>query len=59
MDQLTMSVKEMAKQMGICIPKAYELAKRKDFPALVLGKRIVIPVHAFEKWLVDNAYEYK
>jgi excisionase family DNA binding protein len=54
MERMTMNVKEMALQLGISRPKAYELVKRENFPAIFLGKRIVIPVAAFEKWLMES-----
>jgi len=37
--------------------KAYELARRKDFPAIRIGRRIVIPKAAFERWLEQAALE--
>lgn len=53
--RMTMTVPEMAQQLGISRPKAYELAKRDGFPALHLGKRVIIPTAAFEDWLMENA----
>lgn len=51
MEKLTMNVKEMAQVLGISLPKAYDLANREDFPALRLGRRIVIPKAEFKEWL--------
>lgn len=53
--KLCISVPEMAKQMGISRPKAYELANSKGFPAIRIGKRIVIPCAAFADWLQKAA----
>ena len=50
-NKLCISVPEMAKQMGISRPKAYELANSKGFPAIRVGKRIVIPYATFADWL--------
>lgn len=50
-NKLCISVSEMAKHMGISRPKAYELANSKGFPAIRVGKRIVIPYAAFADWL--------
>ena len=50
-----MSVQELASQLGISLPKAYELVKRPGFPVLRIGTRILIPVDAFREWLSDNA----
>lgn len=38
--------------MEISLPKAYELVKKKDFPTIKVGTRILIPVDAFKEWLV-------
>ena len=55
MDKATMSVQELSAQMGISLPKAYELTKLPDFPVLRVGTRILIPVDAFKCWLANNA----
>lgn len=52
MEKETMSVQELSAQMGISLPKAYELVKSPGFPFIRLGTRILIPVEAFRKWLV-------
>lgn len=52
-NKAAMSVGELAEQLGISKPKAYELANRRDFPSIKIGKRIIIPVHAFEEWLMS------
>lgn len=53
--KMTLNVSELAEQLGISKPKAYDLVKRKDFPAVSIGKRIIIPVSALQEWLLDNA----
>lgn len=55
MERMTMNVSEMAQQLGISKPKAYELCKRDGFPAINVGKRVIIPITAFENWLMDSA----
>lgn len=52
MEKSTMSVKELAGQLGISMPKAYELVKQPGFPSIRVGGRILIPVDAFKEWLV-------
>ena len=52
MEKLTLSVDELAKQLGISRPLAYELTRRDGFPAIRLGeRRIVIPVDGLKRWL--------
>ena len=46
-----MSVQELARQMGISLPKAYELVKEPGFPTIRIGTRILIPVEGFQNWL--------
>ena len=55
MEKATMSVQELASQLGISLPKSYELVKRPGFPVLRIGTRILIPVDAFREWLSDSA----
>lgn len=54
MEKSTMSVQELSVQMGISLPKAYELTKTFGFPAFRIGTRILIPVEAFRKWLLES-----
>ena len=39
MDKTTMSVQELSAQMGISLPKAYELVKSPGFPTIWLRTR--------------------
>ena len=52
MEKTTMSVQELSAQMGISLPKAYELVKSEGFPSIRIGTRILISVDAFREWLV-------
>ena len=47
MEKTTMSVQELAAQMGISLPKAYELVKEPGFPTINIGTRIVIPIECY------------
>ena len=51
MEKTTISVAELSIQMGISLPKAYELVKKPGFPTIRVGARILIPVDAFNRWL--------
>ena len=55
MEKVTMSVQELSAQMGISLPKAYELVKTPGFPTIRVGTRILIPVEAYREWLLRNA----
>ena len=52
MERSTMSVQELSAQMGISLPKAYELVKTPGFPILRISTRILIPVDDYKKWLI-------
>ncbi len=52
MEKAIMSVHELADEMGISLPKAYELVKQPGFPTIHIGVRILIPVDAFKEWLI-------
>ena len=57
MERTTMSVQELSSQMGISLPKAYELVKTPGFPTLRIGTRILIPIDAYKEWLMKNAVQ--
>ena len=49
------SVQELSAQMGISLPKAYELVKEPGFPTIRIGARILIPIEAYKEWLVRSS----
>lgn len=55
MDKTTMSVQELAAEMGISLPKAYDLVKEPGFPTIRVGTRILIPTEAYREWLLRNS----
>ena len=50
-ERLTMTVEEVGEALGVSRPKAYELASRADFPVINVGKRKVVPIDAFRRWM--------
>lgn len=55
MEKLTMTVEEAGKQLGVSRPVAYELAKRPDFPAIRVGRRILVSSEGLRQWLLTQA----
>ena len=55
MEKTTMIVQDLSAQMGISLPKAYELVKTPGFPTIRIGTRILIPVDAFKHWLFKQS----
>ena len=56
-EKLAYSVKELPEVLGISRPTAYELVHRSDFPTISVGKRILIPKAALDRWLMGQADE--
>ena len=59
MEKVTMSVQELSAQMGISLPKAYELVNTNVFPTIRVGIRILIKVEAYREWMLRNASNYQ
>ena len=54
---LMLSVPEVAAVLGISRAGAYELVKGKDFSALKIGSRIVVPKEKFIVWVDEKTSE--
>ncbi len=53
---LSLRVEQVAEVLGVSRKVAYNLAKRKDFPAVRVGeKRLIVPRDRFLQWLNENA----
>lgn len=50
----TLNVRELAKYLGIGMNSAYQLVNSNGFPALKIGKRIVVPIEKLEQWVEAN-----
>ena len=48
---LFLNAELIAKTLGIAPSSAYELMRERDFPALHVGKRIVVPKEQFRLWV--------
>lgn len=57
-ERKTYNVSEAARVLGISRPKMYDLCHSRGFPAIFLGRRIVIPAEKFHTWM-DEAAEAK
>lgn len=55
MEKTTMSVWELSSQIGISLPKAYELAKESGFLTIRFGAKILIPIEVYEEWIVRSS----
>ena len=48
---LFLSAKLVAQTLGVGRATAYELMNEKDFPAIRVGSRIVVPKENFRQWV--------
>lgn len=51
MERLAMTVPDLQQALGIGRDAAYALANRADFPSIRVGKKIIVPREAFQRWL--------
>ena len=51
---LFLNAATVAKVLGIAPSSSYELMHEKDFPALRIGNRIVVPKDAFIRWVEQH-----
>ena len=52
---LTLKVREAAEVLRISKSKVYELARTESFPAVRIGKRVVIPRDKLIQWMNAQA----
>lgn len=50
----TLKVEEVAKLLNLSRAGTYKLVNKESFPKIHIGKRIIIPVDAFNEWIKDN-----
>ena len=51
---LFLNAATVAKALGIAPSSGYELMHEKDFPALRIGNRVVVPKEAFIRWVEQH-----
>ena len=51
---LFLNAETVAKALGVSPSTGYELMHEKDFPALRIGNRIVVPKEKFREWVERN-----
>ena len=48
---LFLNAEMVAKALGVAKSTAYELMHEKDFPALKIGSRLIVPKEKFRQWV--------
>ena len=51
---LFLNAEMVAKALGVATSTAYELMHEKDFPALKIGSRLLVPKEKFRLWVETN-----
>ena len=51
---LFLNAEMVAKALGVATSTAYELMHEKDFPALKIGSRLIVPKEKFRQWVETN-----
>ena len=51
---LFLNAQLVSRTLGIAPSSSYELMHEKDFPALRIGNRIVVPKEAFTRWVEQH-----
>jgi excisionase family DNA binding protein len=49
-----LTISEVARLLRLSRAFTYELVARHDLPAVRLGRRVVVPYKALERWLDEN-----
>ena len=49
-----LNVDDVSNVLGICKIKVYELCHSRDFPSIVLGRRILVPKKSFIQWIESS-----
>lgn len=52
--RMTMTVDEMAADLNISRPTAYELVKQEHFPAFHIGQRILVNRAGLQRWIDEQ-----
>lgn len=52
---LMLTVPDVSNVLGIGLAHAYEIVRRRDFPTITLGSRIIVPRDKFMMWIDAQA----
>ena len=49
--RMTLTAKEAANALGVSLPVLYELTHQQDFPAIRVGRKVLVPTDKLRAWL--------
>ena len=56
---LFLNAELISKVLGVSLASAYELMHDKEFPAVHVGSRIVVPKEQFQQWVEEQMGDAK
>ena len=51
---LFLNAETLAKLLGVSVSSSYELMHEKDFPAIRIGSRLVVPKEKLQHWIDEK-----
>ena len=51
---LFLNAELISKVLGVSLSSAYELMHNKEFPAVHVGSRVVVPKEKFQQWVEEQ-----
>lgn len=54
-EKLTFTAKEAAQAANVSMPTLYAWTKTAGFPVVKVGRKLVVPIDAFKRWLEAQA----
>ncbi len=52
---LFLNAETLVKLLGVSVSSSYELMHEKDFPAIRIGSRLVVPKEKLQRWIDEKA----
>ena len=50
-EKLAMSADQAAEALGVSRSEIYKLARTNDFPAIHVGKRVLVSINGLKEWI--------
>lgn len=54
-EKLVITVSEACKILRLSKPTVYDLCRSKSFPAIHIGRKVLIPVDGLRQWIADQS----
>ena len=54
-ERMTLTISETARELNLSRPTVYRLIEREDFPALRVGKRVLVSRSGLRDWIARQA----